>query len=63
MSDNVRRDPSAPRLGVSQLVSVREFHDEPVLWVCTEAKYSELSHVQLRCPIHGDHLMVRGEKT
>lgn len=51
MSDNVRRDPSAPRLGISQLVSTREYYDEPVLFVCVPCRYSEKAHIQIRCPM------------
>lgn len=60
-SDNVDRDPSAPSLAVSQLVRVREYYDEPVLWVCSVDRYSELSRMRIRCPICNE-LMARGEK-
>lgn len=53
MSRNVSSDPSAPRLGVSQLLSIRQWFPEPVLWVCIHCKWSEFSHMQVRCP-NGD---------
>jgi hypothetical protein len=63
MSDirNVDRDPHAPRLGVSQLMRVRQFYPEPVLWACISCRWSEFANVQQRCP-NCDRLMVRGEK-
>ena len=61
-ANNVVRDPTAPRLGVSQLVSVRQFYETQQVFVCSPCRYSEFSHIQLRCP-NCNRLMSIARKT
>jgi len=59
-ANNVVRDPSAPRLGISQLMRVRTYFDTLQTFVCSPCRYSEKSHIQVRCPNPAcQRLMVR----